>query len=446
MSQVRDDIKAIYSEAINAVNPNVAVKKHIKLEDDSLILYSEGKRRLEFRIEDYKRIFVVGAGKATAPMAKAIEDILGERITYGSIVVKYGYTLDLAFIDIMEASHPIPDKNGINGAKRIREILTDANEDDLVISLISGGGSALLPLPPDPITLEEKRETTNLLLKCGAGIHEVNSIRKHLSLVKGGNLARCAYPSTVLNLMISDVVGDDMDVIASGPFIHDRSSFSDAYSILQRYNLINDVPKSVKEYINRGIIGDINENPGKNDPIFQKITNQIIASNIIALDAAKAESEKRGYNSIILSSGFEGETKDVSFFHSVIAKEIVSSSNPLETPACVISGGESTVTITGDGLGGRNMEFALHGAVYIDGWDNITLASIGTDGTDGPTDAAGAISDGFTLRRAAEKGIEIDKYIENNDSYHFFKALGDLIITGPTNTNVMDVRIIIVNQ
>lgn len=444
MNNVRDDIEAIYNKAISAVNPAHAIKKHISLKDNRLILYSDGEPYRNFDIENFKRIFVVGSGKATAPMARAIEEILGKLITGGCISVKYGYTEELSMIDTIEASHPVPDENGLATAKRIKELLLNTEENDLVISLISGGGSALLPLPPDSITLDEKRETTNLLLRCGATIHEVNSVRKHLSLVKGGNLARAAYPATVINLMISDVVGDNMDVIASGPFIPDNSTFQDAIDILQKYKIMDSVPESVSEYLESGSLGKIEENPGRDSPIFQRITNHIIASNIIALKSAKDESEKRGYNSIILSSAFEGETKDVAFFHSKIAREVLDSSNPIDRPACIISGGETTVTVTGKGLGGRNMEYALHGAIFINGYSNITLCSVGTDGTDGPTDAAGAISDGYTLEKATKKGLDITEYIKNNDSYNFFKELGDLIITGPTNTNVMDIRIILV--
>ena len=422
----------------------MAIKNHVVLDGKKLILLSGGNRYKEFQLERYKSVFVVGSGKATAPMASAIEEMLGDRISRGLITVKYGYLEDLSSIEIVEASHPIPDMNGVTGAQRIMDTIRGAGESDLVISLISGGGSALLPLPPDTISLEEKGQTTDLLLRSGATIHELNAVRKHLSLVKGGNLARAAYPATVINLMISDVVGDDMDVIASGPFVPDKSTFSSAMEILRRYDLINDIPESVLKHIEAGIDGRIEETPKEGSQIFNKVTNLIVASNIIALQAAQGEAEKRGYNSIILSSLFEGETRDVAHFHAAIAKEILASANPVERPACIISGGETTVTVRGEGLGGRNMEFAMHAAVFIEGCDHVIMASIGTDGTDGPTDAAGAVADGATIGNAAEKGLSIAEYIRNNDSYHFFKGIDDLIITGPTNTNVMDIRIILV--
>jgi glycerate 2-kinase len=446
MKKAREDLRAIYTAAITAVNPEMAVENHVKLNRDTLILLSEGSHVREFQLERYKNIYVVGSGKATAPMAGAIEKILADKISRGLITVKYGYLEDLSKIEIVEASHPIPDMNGVAGARRIMDIIQEAEEDDLVISLISGGGSALLPLPYNTISLEEKGKTTDLLLKSGATIHELNSVRKHLSQVKGGNLARAAYPATVINLMISDVVGDDMDVIASGPFVPDKSTFSGAMEILKRYDLINKIPESVRKHIQDGIDGAIEETPKEGSDIFKKVTNLIIASNIIALKAAQKEAEKRGYNSIILSSLFEGETRDVAYFHAAIAKEVLASSHPVERPACIISGGETTVTVRGEGLGGRNMEFAMHAAVFIDGYDNILMASIGTDGTDGPTDAAGATADGKTVRNADERDLDITEYIRNNDSYHFFQGINDLIITGPTNTNVMDIRIIIVPQ
>jgi hydroxypyruvate reductase len=444
MSKARDDLKSIYTTAIQAVNPATAVNTHVKRKKDRLIVYSHGKQFKEFNLNKFNRIIVVGAGKATASMAREMEKILGDRIDAGCICVKYGYTDTLAKIEIIEASHPVPDANGMTGARKIMELMRVTREDDLVISLISGGGSALLPFPPDTITLEEKQTTTSLLINSGAGIHEVNMVRKHLSRVKGGNMAKAAHRATVVNLMISDVVGDNMDVIASGPFVPDNSSYRDALDVLDRYGLTEKVPQSVSERIRSGARGDLEENPGPGSPIFRNVTNSIIASNIIALEAAKDEAIKLGYNSIILSSLIEGDTKEAAFWHSSIAREITVSSNPAPVPACIISGGETTVVVTGEGLGGRNMEFAMHAALFIDGLETVTVASIGTDGTDGPTDAAGAVIDGSTARLAREKGIDVFKYIKNNDSYHFHKKLGNLVITGPTNTNVMDVRIILV--
>ncbi|OHD68499.1 MAG: hypothetical protein A2W19_14535 [Spirochaetes bacterium RBG_16_49_21] len=444
MSKSREDLKAIYTAAISAVNPAAAVESHVKRRGDMLLLYNRGRLFKEFNLKEFDRIIVVGAGKATAPMAKAVEGILGDRIAGGCICVKQGYADAVSKIRIIEASHPVPDGRGMAGAEQILDILRAAGRHDLVISLISGGGSALLPLPPASISLDEKRAATELLLKSGAGIHEVNTVRKHLSRIKGGNLAKAAADAVVLNLAVSDVVGDDMGVIASGPFSPDRSTFRDALQVLDRYRLTEKVPAAVSEYLRAGARGDIEENPGADSPVFRKIVSLIVASNIIALEAAKAEAVRRGYNSIILSSLVVGDTRDAALWHSGIAREAVSSSNPLPPPACIISGGETTVAVTGDGLGGRNMEFALHAAGQIDGLESVTMASIGTDGTDGPTDAAGAVVDGLTLFRAKEKGMDFRIYSKRNDSYHFHKELGNLIVTGPTNTNVMDLRIILI--
>ncbi|MBN1495827.1 MAG: glycerate kinase [Spirochaetes bacterium] len=444
MSQARDDVRAILAASIAAVDPASAVASHLCIENERLLLYSDDRmvHGVDFSMVD--RIFVVGAGKATASMALAVERMLGDWIDAGCISVKDGYTESLSKIECIEASHPVPDERGMAGARKILDLLRQAGERDLVISLISGGASALMPLPPEQITLDEKRATTSILLKCGAAIDEINTVRKHLSLVKGGNLARAAKGATVINLMMSDVVGDYIDVIGSGPFTPDRSTFKDALGVLENYGIESAMPSSVADRIRAGAGGALEENPKAGDPSFSKVFNVIIASNIIALKAAQRKATELGCRSIILSSMIEGDTRDAALWHSRIAREIRASSNPAPPPACIISGGETTVAVRGDGLGGRNMEFALHAAQFIDGLDGCTIASIGTDGTDGPTDAAGAIIDGRTAEKAREKGLDIQDYIARNDSYHFHEKLGGLIITGPTNTNVMDVRIILV--
>jgi len=440
----REDLTAIYTSAIEAVDPFRAVANSLIRKGEELLLKQGEKILASCDLGDFERVLVVGAGKATAPMARAVEEILGDRIDRGVVSVKYGYTTELEIIKIHEGAHPVPDAAGNHAAAEIVEILESAGEKDLVISLISGGGSALLPLPPASISLEEKQETTDLLLKSGAAIHEINAVRKHLSRVKGGNLARAAWPARVLNLMISDVVGDAMDVIASGPFVPDSSSFREAAGILERYHISEKVSGSVMSHLRTGAEGKIEENPSKGNRYFEKVTNAVIASNIIALRAAAETADSLGYNSCILSSLIEGDTAETAFWHSRIGEEVFASGNPVPPPACIISGGETTVIVTGNGLGGRNMEFALQGAVHIRGKDDILMASVGTDGSDGPTDAAGAVTDGSTIARAEDLGLSIEEYTRNNDSYNFFKQLGDLIITGPTNTNVMDIRIVLV--
>ncbi len=444
MEHAREDITACYTAAIGAVDPARAVKNRLRLEGSTLSVLGEGSVPAHYDLDRFRRILVIGCGKAGAPMARAIEEILGGRISAGCITVKYGYTDSLSRVALREAAHPVPDQNGRDAAEEILRMASDAGRDDLIISLISGGGSALLPLPPEGITLDEKRETTSLLLKSGASIHEMNAVRKHLSLVKGGNLARAAYPATVISMMISDVVGDNPDVIASGPFVPDDSSFPATLDILKKYKIDDRVPRPVLDHLRAGAQGKIEETPKRGDPIFEKVTSVIIASNIIALKAARDEAKRRGYNTVILSSLIEGETRDAAFLHTAIARETVASGNPAPAPACIISGGETTVTVKGKGLGGRNMEFAIHSAVFLEGETRIVIASVGTDGTDGPTDAAGAFADGSTRRNADGRGLDISRFIENSDSYNFFKQTGDLVITGPTNTNVMDIRIMMV--
>jgi len=448
--RARQDLEKIYQAAIDAADPEKAVHACLRLENNILKLGADDKTAKAFDLSRFKRIVVVGCGKATASMARAVEDILGNRIHAGFICVKYGYTRNLSIIETIEAAHPLPDENSMAGAKQIKGILENSSEDDLVISLISGGGSALLSLPVDGISLEEKQKTTDLLIKSGAAIHEINRVRSRLSLVKGGNLARAASPSTVLNLMVSDVVGDRIEVIASGPFVPDTGTFTRALEVLGKYNLIRRVPPSVLACIAENANDEADKGSDKEGETGKApdhdITHCIIASNIICLEAAKTKAKELGYHSLILSSTIEGETGAAADWHCRIAKEVLSSSNPVPSPACIISGGETTVRVKGSGKGGRNMEFAMQAAPLIEGVDNLVVASIGTDGTDGPTDSAGAVAHGSTMKMAARAGLDIREYMNNNDSYHFFEALEDLIITGPTHTNVMDIRIILVRD
>jgi hydroxypyruvate reductase len=356
--------------------------------------------------------------------------------------VKYGHTARLRRIELHECGHPVPDQRGVDGARRIARIAAGAGPDDLVLCLISGGASALLPLPPDPITLDEKQEVTKLLLACGASIHEINAVRKHISQIKGGQLARLAYPAHVLSLLLSDVIGDDLDVIGSGPTAPDASTFAQARAILEKYGIFARVPVSVRERIVSGELGQIPETPKKEDPVFACVRHVVTGSNRLAVDAAAACARKLGYRTMVLSSFIEGETREIARMHAAIAKEIVHNGRPLKPPACVITGGETTVTLRGDGLGGRNQEFVLSAAIDIAGLPNVVVLSGGTDGSDGPTAAAGAIADGRTLTR----NPQAPEFLARNDSYHYFEGLGDLIVTGPTNTNVMDVRVVLVGE
>ena len=442
IARLRDHAFRIMDAAISAVAPGTAVKKNLALKGDTLHVGEYG-----LDITRFKRVVVVGAGKASAAMARAVEEILGDRIAGGLVVVKYGHSVDLNKVRVKEAGHPVPDKEGLKGAQEVLSILEGCGEEDLVISLISGGGSALIPLPADGLTLEEKQEVSKVLLACGADIHEMNTVRKHLSRTKGGLLAKAAYPATVVNLMLSDVVGDDTDVIASGPFVPDRSTFSDALKVIEKYNIENRIPGNVMEHLGKGFSGDIPETPGADDPVFKRVINLIIGSNITACRAAMGKARDMGYNTIVLSSMLEGNTVDVARIHVAIAKEVIRSSMPVGMPACIISGGETTVVVKGDGLGGRNQEFALYSAGLMSGLEeDIVVLSIGTDGTDGPTDAAGGIVDPFTEARGREKGLDIVHCLEANDSYNYLSATGDLVKTGPTLTNVMDIHLILIGS
>jgi len=444
LKQMRTEAKAIFRESLRPVNPYGAVNNFVRIENDRLILGKDENDRKTLDLKQFDRITLVGGGKATAPMARAMEALLGDRIQKGMINVKYGFTDDLKMTRTVEASHPLPDENGVEGTKAIMDFLAKAGDKDLIVSLISGGGSALLCQPAQGISLNEKQTLTGMLLDCGASIDEINAVRKHISAAKGGQMARAAFPATVVNLMLSDVVGDKMDVIASGPFVPDSSTFEDALGILRKYDL-KSVPESIINRLEDGVKGRIADTPKEADPVFLYVSNIIVGSNILALEAAEKKARDFGYDTLILSSLIEGETRDVARVHCAILREICRSGRPMGKPACIISGGETTVTIRGNGLGGRNQEFCLTSAVEIAELpERMVVLSGGTDGNDGPTDAAGAVVDPYTVERGRKAGMAAIDFLNNNDAYHFFEKTEDLLMTGPTNTNVMDVRLLLV--
>lgn len=435
----RGDALAILRAAIAAVEPGELVGRALSLQGTGLVA---GDHRLPLAHDS--RIVVVGAGKATPAMAAAAEAVLGPRLTAGSINTKHGHRLSLATIRTVECGHPLPDDAGVEGTRRMLRLVDGLGPDDVVLCLFSGGGSALMPAPANGIRLEEKVAVTDALLRCGATIDELNAVRKHLSEVKGGQLARRAAPARVVSLMISDVIGDPVHTIASGPTCADPTTFEDCLRLVDRYRLRPALPASVVARFERGAAGHLPETPGAEDPSVQAALNLVIGNNSLALDAAREEAVHRGYRTLVLSTRIAGETREAAGFHAAIAAEIVLSGQPVPYPACLISGGETTVTLRGGGKGGRNQEFALAAALGLEGTTGITVMSAGTDGTDGPTDAAGAIADGTTLARAAAAGLSAGDHLERNDSYPFFEALGDLIVTGPTGTNVMDLRLMLV--
>jgi hydroxypyruvate reductase len=439
LKQQRLDARIIFEASLAAADPILLVRRSLQL--DGAILQA-GKRLYD--LARYSNLYVVGAGKAAAKMARAVEALLGERIAGGIVIVKHGHSIPLKKLKIVEAGHPIPDPAGIKATEAIVRLLRRTQKNDLILCLVSGGASALLSCPVVGLSLQDKQRTTQALLNCGARIQEVNAIRKHISGIKGGRLAELAYPSTVLSLILSDVIDDSMDNIGSGPTAPDSSTFADCLSIIDRYGVGDMIPLAVTTFLKKGAAGEIADTPKADNPIFQQVQNLLIGNNQLALVAAKEKAQALGYNTLILSSSVEGEATRVAIDHVVSARDVLSSSSPVRPPACIISGGETTVTIRGAGLGGRNQEFALAAALEIDGLNGIVVLSGGTDGTDGPTDAAGGIVDGTTVQLARDQGLNARSYLERNDSYPLLKAVGDLLITGPTLTNVMDLRLILI--
>ena len=433
---------SILRSSIKACDPLHAIKRRVRLKRGKLWVDTKS-----YDLGLFKQVLLTGAGKASARMAQAIEQILGDRITSGIIVTKKGYGLPLrGNIDLVEGRHPLPDREGVKGARKIAKLLSRTTAEDLIILLLSGGGSALLVSPVPGVSLEDKIELTDELLKCGADIKEINTIRKHISQVKGGRLAELVRYSPVVTLILSDVIGDRLDSIASGPTAPDRTTFSDCMKIIRKYKLRHGIPSSIYSHLEKGARGRIKETPKPGDPIFKRVKNVIIGSNRIALDAAETKAKELGFNTYVLPRPVAGDTTRAAKRHVKLVKDIRLGKGPVRPPACVISGGETTVKIKGKGKGGRNQEFALVSAMGIDGMENVVALSAGTDGTDGPTDAAGAICDGETVQRALKKGLDPQAYLADNDSYHLFGKLGDLIITGPTQTNVMDIHLALIAQ
>ncbi len=439
VSALRAAAGQIFRAALLAVDPAEAVRRHLRREGDELRAGGVCDP-----LDSIDRIYLVGAGKASAAMAVAVEGIVGDRIEGGVVVVPYGQRLPTRRVEVQEAGHPIPDEAGLRGAEAILSLLSRAGERDLVIAVFSGGGSALMPLPVEGVGLADKQEITRQLLACGATIREINAIRKHLSRIKGGRLAAAAAPARLLALILSDVVGDSLDSIASGPTAPDATTYADASAILARYGLERTAPRAVLQHLYRGVEARAPETPKPKDPLFARVRNLIVGGNLQALRAAAEHARGLGLAPLILSSSIEGEAREVAKVHAAMAREVRATGNPLPPPACLISGGETTVTLRGTGVGGRNQEFALAAAVEIEGLRDVVVFSAGTDGSDGPTDAAGALADGTTLQRARTIGLDPVGSLRNNDSHRLFRALGDLVVTGPTHTNVMDVRLFLI--
>lgn len=436
------NVAKILAASINSVNPGTATRKFVAHKAGICTVASK-----IYNLDDYTNIYVIGAGKAGAPMSRALSDILGNYLTEGIVIVKEGHLGEKNSdndrkIKLLEASHPLPDERSVNGTKKIINLIRSAGKNDLVFCLISGGGSSLLTAPVDDILLSDLQIMIKLLLASGANINEINSLRKHLDAVKGGRLTKIASPARMISLILSDVLGDPLDIIASGPTVPDTSTFYEAYSILEKYNLKEQIPTRIINYLEQGVNDELNETPKPGDPIFDKNQNIIIGNNNTAAMSALEEAKSLGFNTMLLTTYLQGEARHTGKFLASIAFQLRSSFPPIKLPACIVIGGETTVTVLGDGIGGRNQEVALGAVSDLSDLPNTALVTLATDGEDGPTDAAGAVVTGETSSRALKMKMDSFDYLNRNDSYHYFSVLDDLIKLGPTNTNVNDLSFI----
>ncbi len=437
--ELRKHALLIIEEGLRAANPEVAVINSLSLRDGKVCVGS-------YCTEVTGRIHVIGFGKASYRMLLGITKVLSNRI-YGGVVITNNpeWVGELGNVKVILGDHPIPGENTLRATTEVLNYVRgNVSSNDLVVVLISGGGSALFEKPYPPVTMGDLSILNDLLLKSGADINEINTVRKHVSMVKGGRLAKILHPAKVFSLIISDVVGDPIDVIASGPTAPDPTTFSDAKNVLMRKGLWDRVPKSVKEVIESGLRGEVEETPKPGDAVFNNVRNEIVASNIISLRAMARKAEELGYNTVLLTSMMEGEAREIGRFLASIVRHIKKYGWVKRVPIAVLLGGETTVTVRGDGIGGRNQELALAFAIYVAGLDGVALASIGTDGKDGVSDAAGGLVTGETVIKAKELGLNPMDYLDRNDSYSFLSKVNGVIITGLTGTNVNDIAVILV--
>jgi hydroxypyruvate reductase len=431
LAALRHDVATIWEAALAAGDVAPLIRRQLHRSGDALQV---GER--SFDLSAGGRVLVLGCGKAGAAMARTVEEVVGDRISAGFVVVKDGYRAPTRVVRIAEAGHPVPDERGVKAATHLVELARSATGRDLIIFLISGGGSALTPAPVAPITLAEKQGLTRSLLGAGATIFELNAVRKHLSAFKGGQLARAAAPASVLALVLSDVIGDPLDVIASGPTAPDPTTFADATEVLRARDLLAPAPASIRQRLAAGSLGRVPETPKPGDPIFERVTNRVIGNNELVTAAAVRQAHALGYRPVLLTRELQGEAR-------LVVPTLIERARAAEPPVCLIAAGETTVTVRGRGRGGRCQEFALAAALEIAGDESVAILAAGTDGTDGPTDAAGAIVDGSTVGRGRRAGWDARLALEDNDAYHALRATGDLILTGPTNTNLLDLYVVL---
>jgi len=436
----RQRILPVLEAALHAVDPGPAVSRALRRTGNTLAVGDT-----VYDLEQFERIYLLGFGKAAVAMGLAAAQVVGDRLTAGVLLTKYGHSAGAealpAPIEILEAGHPVPDQAGVRAAARVAALAQQATARDLALCLISGGGSALLTLPADGLTLADLQATTAALLRCGASIEEINALRKHLELLKGGQLARVFSPATVISLVLSDVVGSPLDVIASGPTVPDPSTWAEAWQIVQRYDLQALLPDAVTQRLRAGASGHLPDTPKPADPIFDRCQTTVVADNALATQAAHDKARALGFDALIVSTYIEGEARELAKVAAALGREVAAQGRPVAPPACLLLGGETTVTLRGEGKGGRNQELALAAALVlarIPEGDRIVLASLATDGTDGPTDAAGGLVDASTLARGRKSGLDAAAHLAYNDAYPFLAAAGDLLRTGPTQTNVND--------
>lgn len=439
-AQRRSTLRAILDAALEAVAPDKAIHRHVHVEGSTMTVAG-----IRYDLDAFDHVYIVGAGKGAAPMAATLETMLGDRITDGAVCVKYDHAVPTRTVTVYEGAHPVPDANGEQAARAILEIAAKATERDLVLCVITGGASALTPALVEGISLEDGKAATSLLLECGATIHEINAIRKHLSIFGSGNLARAAHPARLIALIISDVVGDNLDVIASGPTSPDSSTFVQCMEIVQRYGIHDKLPANILARLEAGVAGRIPETPKAGDAVFDTVQNVLVATNAQALEAAANAAQQHGYTPRILTSTMTGEAREKARELVDTAMNLCLDGKTVSGPVCLLAGGETTVTITGNGLGGRNQEMALAASLHLQGCEHITMLCAGTDGSDGPTDAAGGFACSQTVERAVCCNLDPHALLADNNAYCYLEQTDNLLKTGPTLTNVMDLALLLVD-
>lgn len=437
---IRIQLRALFTAAVAAVDPRTLIGRAIAVDQNHLLIHPQDQDARTHTFLLPERIFIIGAGKGAGLLAQGLEAVLGAKVCGGVVVIPTGLSTDAQRVIIVHGDHPLPGPGSLKGAEKLLSLLATKEPSDLFCFCLTGGASSLLVSPAVGLSLTDKLTVNRLLLACGADIHELNVVRKHLSQIKGGNLARLAFPATLISFILSDVIDDDLSTIGSGPTVPDASTFHDAWNILERYHLLDQVPVFVLAHLTAGCRGTQTETPKPGDPVFAHVHNFLLGSNRIALAAATTAAKASGFLPHVYPTPLSGDTADIARqFAAELRRLVITTSAPM----CVLAGGETTVHVTGQGKGGRNQEFALVVAQELAGENRWVLLSAGTDGIDGPTDAAGAFVDGYTVRHAQAHGLDPARVLAENDSYQLFAMLGDLFTPGPTGTNVMDLKIVL---